>query len=231
VDASTGVITTVAGSGVTGYLGDGGPATLARLCNDMGNLNFDCNGSLLIADGLNNRVRRVDRTTGVITTVIGTGNNNTTCTTSGTGVLSTNVNLPQALAFDPSGNLYLVEYGYDIVQEVTGGLCPPTPTPTPPSPNGGCDTVVTYSYPNPATGHSMNFLYVLCQPGPVKITVYNSAAQKVANYSANGSAGSNTYLADITSYAHGVYYYLVVAQEGNGTVKSKPTKFAVARAP
>ncbi|HJT23561.1 MAG TPA: hypothetical protein VJ873_03240, partial [bacterium] len=130
VNAASGLISTVAGSGVTGYFGDNGPATLARLSDDMGGLSFTCDGSLLIADGHNNRVRKVDKTTGIITTVIGTGGASATCSSNGTGVLTTEINLPQALAYDSAGNLYLVDYGYSLVQEVPGGLCLPTATPT-----------------------------------------------------------------------------------------------------
>ena len=131
VDSSTGLITTVAGSGVTGFSGDGGPATLAQLGGDVGSVTFTCNGNMILTDDMNNRVRMVDKATGVITTVMGTGVSG--CSTSGTAVLATNLSHPEALVFDPSGNLYLVDYEYSLVQVVTGGLCPQTPTPTPTS--------------------------------------------------------------------------------------------------
>ena len=66
-----GIITTVAGTGVPGFSGDGGPATAAKLNSPIG-LAVDAAGSLYIADGGNNRVRRVDAD-GVITTVAGGG--------------------------------------------------------------------------------------------------------------------------------------------------------------
>ena len=65
-----GVITTVAGTGVRGYAGDGGPATQARLARPQG-LALGPHGTLFIADTNNDRVRRVDAA-GVITTVAGT---------------------------------------------------------------------------------------------------------------------------------------------------------------
>lgn len=234
VDAATGIISTVAGTGVTGYSGDSGPATLAQLSDDLGSAGFTCDGSLLIADGHNNRVRRVDKGTGFITTVIGTGSASATCSTSGTGVLSTEIALPQAVVFDHSNNLYLVDYGYEIVQEVAGGFCTatttPTATPTPPFSPSDCNTIQTYSYPNPVQGNSMNILYVLCEAGSVKILVYNAAAELVASYSATGSSGPNVYPADITGYSHGVYYYFVIFDGPSGARKSKSTKFAVTRA-
>ena len=73
VDAATGVITTVAGTGTAGYGGDGGPATDAALVSGAGGVALDAAGNLFIADGGNNRVRRVDAATGIFTTVAGTG--------------------------------------------------------------------------------------------------------------------------------------------------------------
>jgi hypothetical protein len=70
VDAA-GIITTVAGTGTTGFSGDGGPATSARL-NDPYDVTFDGQGNLYIADKGNNRIRKVD-INGIITTIAGTG--------------------------------------------------------------------------------------------------------------------------------------------------------------
>ena len=72
VEAGTGVITTLAGIGKSGFSGDGGPAIRARL-NEPQGIVADQQGNLYIADTWNQRVRRVDAATGVITTVAGTG--------------------------------------------------------------------------------------------------------------------------------------------------------------
>src|ERR1051326_7079540 len=72
VDARTGVISTVAGSGEKGYSGDGGPATAAAL-NEPYGIVLDRAGNLYIADRLNRRVRRIDAASGVISTLAGTG--------------------------------------------------------------------------------------------------------------------------------------------------------------
>jgi hypothetical protein len=69
--SAAGVITTVAGNGVAGYSGDGGPATAASL-RDPHNVVALADGAFLIADASNQRVRRVD-SAGVITTLIGNG--------------------------------------------------------------------------------------------------------------------------------------------------------------
>ncbi|CAG0928150.1 partial Serine/threonine-protein kinase PknD, partial [Planctomycetaceae bacterium] len=77
IDAGTGEITTVAGSGPTGYgtgafSGDGAAATLARL-NEPSGVAVDAAGNLYIADSNNHRIRRVDAVTGFITTIAGSG--------------------------------------------------------------------------------------------------------------------------------------------------------------
>jgi len=71
-DLAAGTVVTVAGTGEPGYSGDGGPATAARLrCPDS--IDLDAEGNLFIADRCNERVRRVDATTGIIRTVAGNG--------------------------------------------------------------------------------------------------------------------------------------------------------------
>ena len=66
------IITTVAGSGVSGFSGDGGPATMAAFLGPSG-VAADKNNNLYIADNDNNRIRKVDAITGIITTVAGNG--------------------------------------------------------------------------------------------------------------------------------------------------------------
>src|SRR6266853_1789722 len=72
VDATSGVITTVAGNGEKGYSGDGGPATEAGLDEPYG-IVLDRPGNIFIADRLNRRVRRIDAASGIILTLAGTG--------------------------------------------------------------------------------------------------------------------------------------------------------------
>src|SRR5437016_4233663 len=110
VDASTGAITTFAGSGTGGYSsggygGDGGPATSASL-NLPGEIAFDTNGNLFITDLYNHRVRRVDASTGIITTFAGNGESGF----SGDGGLATNAGMaPAGVAIDSSGNLVIAD--------------------------------------------------------------------------------------------------------------------------
>jgi sugar lactone lactonase YvrE len=109
-----GIITTVAGTGVSGFSGDGGGATAARLDTPVG-LAVDGAGNLYIADHGNNRVRRVDAK-GVIATVAGSG-----AAGPGPGRVATKVELsaPEALAVDGQGNLYVSEFLHARVVKIS----------------------------------------------------------------------------------------------------------------
>jgi DNA-binding beta-propeller fold protein YncE len=72
IDARSGVISTIAGTGEKGFSGDGGPAKQAQM-NEPYGIVIDCAGNIYVADRLNRRVRRIDSTTGVISTLAGDG--------------------------------------------------------------------------------------------------------------------------------------------------------------
>ena len=126
VDHSTGVVTTVAGSGEkcadsTNTCGDGGNATIqgANLNLPMG-IAVDGSGNLYIADSSDNRIRKVNAS-GILSTVVGSGtvcaNPTATC---GDGGLATAANLrnPQGVAFDAAGNLYIADTGDHRIRKV-----------------------------------------------------------------------------------------------------------------
>ena len=104
VDQKTGVITTVAGTGKAGFSGDNGPANRAEL-RDPHSIQFGPDGSLYIADVLNHRIRRVDMTSGVISTFAGTGEKKSPA--DGAKVDGAPLHGPRALDFGPDGNLYV----------------------------------------------------------------------------------------------------------------------------
>ncbi|MGH9035110.1 MAG: DUF7594 domain-containing protein, partial [Acidimicrobiia bacterium] len=102
---AAGIITTVAGTGSSGFSGDGGPATSARLKGPR-TLDADRHGNLYIVDTVNNRVRRVD-TAGRITTFAGTGS----AGFSGDGGPATAARLdtPHGIAVDGAGNVFIAD--------------------------------------------------------------------------------------------------------------------------
>ena len=114
VDAVTGIITTVAGTGEQGHSGDGGPATHAAIALPR-DVAFDADGSLYIADGANNRIRKV-APDGTIATVAGTGR----AEYSGDGGPATKATLsmPYSISLDRDGNLYVVDTGNYRVRRI-----------------------------------------------------------------------------------------------------------------
>jgi hypothetical protein len=117
VNSVTHVIQTVAGNGTPGFSGDGGPATDAELNFPNGEAT-DSNGDLYIADSQNNRLRKLTVSTGIITTVAGNG----LAGYSGDGVPATDaaLNFPSRPYIDPNGNIYIADYGNDRVRKVDG---------------------------------------------------------------------------------------------------------------
>ena len=111
---TNGIITTVAGNGTPGYLGDGGAATNAELSHPSG-VAVDATGNLFIADYLNNRIRKVG-TNGIITTVAGNG----TAAYSGDGGAAANAELwqPVSVAVDATGNLFIADTSNNRIREV-----------------------------------------------------------------------------------------------------------------
>jgi trimeric autotransporter adhesin len=117
LDATTGVLTLVAGNGTTGFSGDNGPATSAQLSGPEG-VALDSAGNLYIADSTNNRIRKVSN--GVISTVAGNG-------TPGFGgdngpATNAQLNLPWGVAVDSSGNFYIADWQNNRIREVSNGV-------------------------------------------------------------------------------------------------------------
>ena len=108
-----GVISTLAGTGVAGFSGDNGPASLAQL-NNPASVAVDSAGNVYIADTFNLRIRMV-QPSGVITTVAGGGS----ATGDGGPATSAAVFLPQGVAVDSAGNLFISDTANARVRKVS----------------------------------------------------------------------------------------------------------------
>jgi hypothetical protein len=109
-----GIISTVAGNGIAGYAGDGGPATQAEL-NSPESPAVNTRGDLFIADSANNRIREV-KPNGTITTFAGNGK----CGKSGDFGLATQAKLcdPTAVAVAPGGKVFIADSGNNEIRVV-----------------------------------------------------------------------------------------------------------------
>lgn len=114
---ANGIVTTVAGTGVAGFSGDGGPATSAMLNTPL-SLALDANGNLYISDEKNNRIRKVSPN-GNISTVAGNGSSQPT----GDGGAATNAGMsPGSISIDAAGNLFINDTINNVFRKVTGGI-------------------------------------------------------------------------------------------------------------
>ncbi|HEY1758610.1 MAG TPA: hypothetical protein VGG72_24780 [Bryobacteraceae bacterium] len=157
-----GIIETIAGTGVTGFAGDGGLATSA-LINSPSSPQYDGAGNLYFLDSLNNRIRRID-TNGTITTVVGDGQI--------TGLVSagpaTSLALPNDVnpfqpqlnfAVDVSGNIYIAAYYAGIIFRVAASG----------SPVGDLETFAKVSSPNGLVADGKGNVYVMSAALPNNI--------------------------------------------------------------
>jgi streptogramin lyase len=176
ITKSSGIITTIAGNGVicpnsTTSCGDGGNATAANL-NFPSAVSLDKYGNLYIVDRDNHKIRKVDPTTNIITTVVGTG----TQGFSGDGDLATNaqLNQPYEIVFDVNDNMYIADRTNKRVRRVDavtgiittyagdGRTCKSTSPAVPyPCGDGGQATDASFNEPVSVAIDSIGNLYIL----------------------------------------------------------------------
>jgi hypothetical protein len=116
VDLTTGVISTIAGNGLTGFpVGDGGDPLQARLHQPI-DVSVDSTGAIYIADRRNHRIRKVEADLSSISTVVGTG----TAGFSGDEGPATNamLNLPQGVFVDTLGDIYVADTDNNVIRWV-----------------------------------------------------------------------------------------------------------------
>lgn len=112
--STSGIISTIAGTGTASSTGDGGDASSATLNNPSG-IAIDASGNIYIAEASGNRIRKIN-TSGIISTIAGTG----TASSTGDGGTATSatLNFPTDIVFDASGNLYISENGGNRIRKI-----------------------------------------------------------------------------------------------------------------
>jgi trimeric autotransporter adhesin len=194
---SSGIISTVAGSGIAGYSGDGGVATAAEFLSPA-DVRFDTFHNMYISDG-SNRIRMVSANTGIISTIAG----DETAGYSGDGGLATNAELngPGGMAFDGVGNLYFADEVNNRIREVTYDA------------STGMNELITKSedvrvFPNPNNG--IFNLYLSNISNKCNIEVFNYLGENI--YTAKINSG-NTEI-NLGGQPNGVYLYRVLKVSG-----------------
>ncbi len=109
-----GIISTIAGTGIAGFNGDGGPANAAQL-NAPAGIVFDTSGNLLIADELNHRVRKIDLS-GIINTIAGTGVGGYNA--DGIPATTADLNKPFFLFVDKLNDLYIADQSNNRIRKI-----------------------------------------------------------------------------------------------------------------
>ena len=164
---TNGIITTVAGTGITGYSGDGGAATNASLYWPS-DITIDAFGNLFVADTYNNVIRKVDPS-GMIETVAGTGN----ASYSGDGGVATNASLnwPSGVAVDVSGNLFIADRLNNRIREVKLSAGDPTLTLNNVTLNNAGNYSAVITSASGSVTSSLASLTVILPPAPASQTV------------------------------------------------------------
>ena len=111
------IISTVGGTGVKGYAGDGGPAAQALLNNPF-DLAFDAAGNLCFSDTYNHCIRRIDARSGIITTIAGTGEQG--FAGDGGPAVRAVMNQPYGIVIDRAGNIYVADRLNGRVRRIDG---------------------------------------------------------------------------------------------------------------
>lgn len=201
---TNGIITTIAGTTVGGYSGDGGPAELASL-NEPADVAIGPDGNLYIADTNNHCVRMVDGT-GVIVTVAGVGG---VAGYSGDGADATlaQLNTPMGIGLDAFGNVFIADTFNHRIRVVVN-----QPTPVAATPNGGL--TLRANHPNPFSASTM-IEYSTEEATTVSLRVYNIEGKLVRTLAEGESrAGSRSVSWDGRddngrAVSSGVYFYRI----------------------
>ena len=228
VGAKKGIITTIAGNGPNGafhggFASDGGPAKESMLNSPM-DLAFDGKDNLYIADKHNNRIRRIDAKTGIITTVAGNGE----AGFSGDGGDATDagLSLPEGIWIDAAGNLYIADTCNNRIRLVKGVAAPMTVPSRGKQPTTLAKikrTALFQNYPNPFNPETW-IPYQLSEPGYVTLTIYDLQGKLVrtlplgyrqagAYLNKKEAAYWNGRNNQGESVSSGVYFYTIIAKD------------------
>lgn len=233
ITASTGVITTIAGTGAAGFGGDGGPASAAILASPTG-VCVDPVGNLYIADYANNRIRKVTAIGGqitpscTITTIAGTG---TPGYNTNSNPLQANLNGPYSVEMDKSTNLYIADATNNRIRKISalsGNISSIAGTGTAGSTGDGTlATAALLNRPTDIAFDTLGNMYIAdFNNNRVRVVlasdnkIYTYAGNGTAGYAGDGSAASLAHLNQPVNLAFdGANNLLYISDFGNNRVR------------
>jgi hypothetical protein len=189
VTASTGVITTIAGTGTAGFSGDGAAATSAQLNNPVG-VAIDGSGNVYIADQYNQRIRKITISTGNISTIAGTG----TYSYSGDGAAASAATFqnPAGIKIDASGNIFIADLFNHVIRKITastGIISTVAGTGTAGfSGDGAAATSATLNYPTDIAVDDSGNIFIAVQYSH-RIRKVSAATGYISTFAGTGTAG------------------------------------------
>ncbi len=217
VDPVTGIITTIAGTGIAGYNGDGILATTAQL-NHVSFVAVDNAGNVYINDALNWRIRKIDASTGIINTVAGTGVSGF----SGDGLPATTSKTSdgaQGIAVDNLGNLYINDGGSYRVRKVDASGIMTTIAGTGIATNtgdGGAATAATISGMFGVCTDALGNIY--CTDSSASIRKIDVSTGIISRVAGTGDNIGSPYLGDGLLATNSRIAPLGVAVDGSGSI-------------
>lgn len=230
-----GNITTVAGSGIAGYAGDGQSATVASLNSPYG-LALDSSNNIYIADTFNGRIRLVNSSSGLITTFAGNGQSCNPAVGCGDGGDATqaSLTLPTTVAVDNSGNVYIADQASNQIRMVNssgiistlagnGTACA---SPTAPCGDGGPAASAQLNGPFGVAADSLGNVYI-ADTNDNRVRVVSGGI--INAYAFTGASG---YSGDGGSALAGTFAspeYLTLDPRGNLFASGSSTYFIVRR--
>ncbi len=221
---TSGVITTIAGNGLAGFSGDGGPAASASLNFPWG-VAVDGTGNIYIADQSNCRVRKIN-SSGTISTIAGTGS----CFIGGDGgpAVSALVQYPLGVACDGSGNVYIADYGNNRIRKINSSGIISTIAGSPTygfAGDGGPSTASKLYYPEGIAADAAGNVYI-CDVNNNRIRMINSSGiintltgTGVAAYSGDGGPPFFAEINRSTGVAIGVGGKIYISDNENHRIR------------
>ncbi len=217
---NSGTITTMAGYGTAGYLGDGGAATSAMLNRPTG-VAIDITGNIYIGDQDNNRVRKVD-TSGIISTIAGNG---TTAYSGDTGpATSAALNSPTGIAVNSAGTVfYIADSRNNVIRKIAAGIIT-TFAGRGIGDNGPATSAVFAGYPKDVAFDGLGNTYIADNFERIRKvdasgTITTFAGTGKGGYSGDGGPASSAQLNYPLGVAADSAGNVYISDDGNGVIR------------